>query len=400
MNNCSHCAAQLFTAVPHCPYCGTATGAEPVARPADKPKPAAAPPAPPVQPAVAAAVPPRPPAAVPAAAAPVAVAPAVMAPVTEPASPAPAPAPARQQPAGDTRPAKPRSWGKVLVGLLLVAGVLSYLGRKPAADDTACNAAFDSGTKLIANGDLAGARAQSLQAHALCVNAARAKADTLQAALEEAEKAGNACVRSLNAIGSQLEDHQLNTARANLDQLGSSCTAMPAAGKLRQDLTRAQAGANAALQSTRQAIAARNIGEARQALTRLAEFNREAADLGRLGADIDKLESEIAAAAAPPPPAPAAPAVVAAQPAAVAPPPKAVEAHVTKPEPANNAKAEMAQSFVRDAEAAMGQRKFDTARTYLDSARRMDPSNPRLDSLAQQIRERERQLLQQETTIR
>ncbi|MYM90925.1 hypothetical protein GTP91_27590, partial [Rugamonas sp. FT82W] len=318
-------------------------------------------------------------------------------------APAPAPAPARKQPASDTPPAKPRSWGKVLVGLLLVAGVLSYLGRKPAADDTACNAAFDSGTKLIANGDLAGARAQSLRAHALCVNAARAKADTLQAALEEAEKAGNACVRSLNAIGSQLEDHQLNTARANLDQLGSSCTAMPAAGKLRQDLTHAQANASAALLSTRQAIAARNIGEARQALARLAELNREAADLGRLGADIDKLESEIAAAAAPPPPAPAAPAVVATQPAAIAPPPKAVEAHVTKPEPANNAnnaKAEMAQSFVRDAEAAMGQRKFDTARTYLDSARRMDPSNPRLDSLAQQIRDRERQLLQQETTIR
>ena len=61
---------------------------------------------------------------------------------------------------------------------------------------------------------------------------------------------------------------------------------------------------------------------------------------------------------------------------------------------------DMAQSFLRDAERAMADGRFDAAKTYLDSARRVDPNNPRIDSLSRRIRERERQVLQTETTIK
>ena len=64
------------------------------------------------------------------------------------------------------------------------------------------------------------------------------------------------------------------------------------------------------------------------------------------------------------------------------------------------ARAEMAQSFVRDAERALLERKFDAAKTYLEGARRLDPGNAQIDSLSRQIRARERQVLQTETSIR
>ena len=61
---------------------------------------------------------------------------------------------------------------------------------------------------------------------------------------------------------------------------------------------------------------------------------------------------------------------------------------------------DMAQSFLRDAERALLEGKFDAAKTYLDSARRVDPTNPRIDSLSRRIRDREHQVLQTETTIK
>ena len=62
--------------------------------------------------------------------------------------------------------------------------------------------------------------------------------------------------------------------------------------------------------------------------------------------------------------------------------------------------AQMAQGFLRDAEHALARGQFDAARTYIDSARRVDPYNKQADALAHTVRERERQVLQNETTIR
>jgi hypothetical protein len=69
-------------------------------------------------------------------------------------------------------------------------------------------------------------------------------------------------------------------------------------------------------------------------------------------------------------------------------------------QPHANSQADMAKAFLQDAENALSQRKFDVAKTYVESARRMDPNNLKVEALSRLIRERERQILQQETTIK
>ena len=60
----------------------------------------------------------------------------------------------------------------------------------------------------------------------------------------------------------------------------------------------------------------------------------------------------------------------------------------------------MAQGFLRDAEAALRQMKFDTAKTYVESALRVDPKNSQANVLSRRIRERELQYLNEETSIK
>ena len=61
---------------------------------------------------------------------------------------------------------------------------------------------------------------------------------------------------------------------------------------------------------------------------------------------------------------------------------------------------EMAQSFLRDAERAMADGRFDAAKTYVESARRIDPGNSQAATLARRIKERELQYLKEETSIK
>jgi hypothetical protein len=323
-------------------------------------------------------------------------------------------------PGSNTSPAKPqrkRSWIKIaliLVGLLFV---LSWFGRGPSKDTLACDNALNQGNKLLAAGNLAGASAQSVHANVSCSGAARSKAEDLQAAVLKAENSGISCARALKAIDDQLDNHQLGTARSQLDQLNKRCAADAGAKKLRQRLVTAQNGANSATEAVRRALAQRDAGAADKAIDRLAGLNRDADDLAGFRAALATLQAEqasarqaatvpAAAANAPTPAATRAPAQpVLATPSVQTPTPtpavtqRQPAAPLVKPE-VHNAKAEMAVSFIQDAETALSQGRFDAARTYLDSARRMDPNSPRLDALARQIRERERQLMQQETTIR
>jgi hypothetical protein len=68
--------------------------------------------------------------------------------------------------------------------------------------------------------------------------------------------------------------------------------------------------------------------------------------------------------------------------------------------PAYNNQAALIQQFLSDAQTALAQSRFDAAKTYLDSARRMDPSNPQIDALARAIQNREHEVLQNETSIK
>lgn len=336
----------------------------------------------------------------------------------------------------------------ILIGLLVI---LSRCGGGSPEDKKACLTALGQGNKLLARGDVAGAGIQSANANAYCRGDTRAKADELQTAVAKAENSGTACSRALKTIDGLLDNHQLDSARNRLDKLDKKCAADAGAKKLRQRLSTAQSAANSTTDAVRRALNQRDAGAAAKALDRLNGLNRDSADLPGLRAMLASLQAEMAAAVAAAPartsaqvqaPAPAqvsaqsqSPAITrtttpaltraatpAAQVSTATPqianaPPQAANATpqlttaapgtATRSQPApavrqevHNAKAEMAVSFIQDAETALSQSRFDAARTYLDSARRMDPNSPRLDTVGRQIRDRERQMMQQETTIR
>jgi len=299
---------------------------------------------------------------------------------------------------------------------MILGGLFLYFKSKPDQGEVACNAAFDAGNKAVMAKDIAGARSHALLANGVCVGGSRSKAQSLQAAIDAAESSSSSCLRSFRTIDSYLDDHKLGSAREALNQLSSTCSAEPDAAEERKKLGAAVAAAQTAQATLRTALDANNLAGAKTAYVQLGGLNRENPDLASLKSELDQLTAAAAAAAEPPPAAPApepVPVPVPVQ-AAVPTPARTVETPrgLTLPPPDRTAgrrpdadsgasvKAEMAAGFLRDAENALAQRKFDAARTYVDSARRMDPNNPRLDSLTQQIRDREHQILQQETIIR
>lgn len=314
---------------------------------------------------------------------------------------------------------KPRfklGWFKALLILVGLLVMLSRCGGGSPEDKQACLTALGQGNKLLARGDVTGAGIQSANANAYCRGDTRAKAEQLQTAVAKAENAGTACARALKAIDTQLDNHQLDGARSRLDKLDKKCAADASAKKLRQRLATAQNAANSAAEAVRRALNQRDAGAAAKAIERLEGLNRDADDLGSFRKALATLQAEKSAAAvapvatpavkpapqlaatAPPVTATQIPAATAATPALSA-PVRTQAAPAVRPE-VRDARAEMAVSFIQDAEAALSQGRFDAARTYLDSARRMDPNSPRLDAVGRQVRDRERQMMQQETAIR
>ena len=160
----------------------------------------------------------------------------------------------------------------------------------------------------------------------------------------------------------------------------------------------------------RQALDAKDATAAQNGIARLEAIDREAPELPQLKAQVQALSAPVpvpapapAPAAAPLETAPASVVPTEPAPARVVERPAVAERRPLEAAPVDNGAAmrnEMAQSFLRDAERSLNEGKFDAAKTYLDSARRADPGNARIDSLSRRIRERERQVLQTETTIK
>lgn len=317
------------------------------------------------------------------------------------------PTPAR--PPADRAPIPPatRKGGKgkwIAGGIALLLVVLYNVGSrdKPVIEENACESAFDLGTKAVTSGDLDAARTQALRASAECGDKERAKVNTLQRAIAAAEKTDNTCQRNFRAIDGLLQDSRPGRARAGLNELTAACSNKPEAEALRTRLEATQEAVKAALADVRSALDARDQAQARTALAKLTGLNRDEPSLNQLKWEVDALDAAAAAAAQPAPPAevfmPGAapvPRTPSQEPAAQ----RAPSAPVAQDTGAAQ-RTSMATMFLRDAEQALLQRKFDAAKTYVESARRADPNNPQLDSMMQQIRDRERQMLQEETTIR
>jgi hypothetical protein len=409
LKQCSGCSATLQGEVAFCPFCGEGVdGAVRKVVPAAAPVAAtvAAIPAPPSVPVPAAPVVTPQPAAAPTASVPPA---AAVPPPSAPATPS--------RPAADRAPIPPatRKGGKgkwIAGGIALLLVVLYNMGSndKPVIEENACESAFDLGTKAVTSGDLAAARTQALRASAECGDKERAKVNTLQRAIAAAEKTDNACQRNFRSIDGLLQDSRPGRARAGLNELTAACSNKPEAEALRTRLEATQEAIKAALADVRSALDARDQAQARAALAKLTGLNRDEPSLNQLKWEVDALDAAAAAAAQPAPPAevfmPGA-APVQRAPSQVQEPvaPRAPTAPTAPTAPGTQdtgaaQRTSMATMFLRDAEQALLQRKFDAAKTYVESARRADPNNPQLDSMMQQILDRERQMLQEETTIR
>ena len=61
---------------------------------------------------------------------------------------------------------------------------------------------------------------------------------------------------------------------------------------------------------------------------------------------------------------------------------------------------DIAQRFLRDAEQALAQRRFDAAKTFVDSARRIDPNSAQAALMLRRIKDQELQYLREETSIK
>lgn len=404
MDICNKCKTGLWTVVSHCPYCGQAQAgaAKPAAAvPPPLPVPAPVPTPVPVSPPVASKPPPQPVVPAPAPKAPPKPAPA---PVPPPAAPKPVPVPP-SAPAPVTPPPAPRKWLRWLGGAVVLAAVIVYMNGKPGGkSESACNDAIDSGLKLVANGSLDGARQKLATAKNVCTGKSSAKADDLQAAIGKAGAASGSCQRGVRAIERAIDGHQLQSAARGIAGLDIDCAGAASVDSLRKQLARQQAAAASVLVGVRQALDGKDATAASNGIARLEAIDREAAELPQLKADVQALS-----AAAVPAPAPVSAPAPAAMPAQQEPSPaRAVERPVvterrpldTSPVDSGAAmRNEMAQSFLRDAERSLLEGKFDAAKTYLESARRVDPGNARIDNLSRRIRERERQVLQTETTI-
>ncbi|MCC7644983.1 MULTISPECIES: hypothetical protein [unclassified Janthinobacterium] len=399
MDICNKCKTGLWTVVSHCPYCGHAVAG--AAKPA-----AAVPPPLPVSPPVAPKPPPVPVAPAPA---PKAVPKPAVVPPPAPPKPvqpqaAPKPAPAAP-PASTEQPSPPRKWLRWLGGIVVLAAVIVYMNGKPGGkNESACNDAIDSGLKLVANGSLDGARQKLATAKNVCTGKSSAKADDLQAAIGKAGAASSGCQRGVRAIERAIDGHQLQSAAKGIAALDIDCAGASSVDSLRKQLARQQAAAASVLVGVRQALDGKDAVAARNSIARLEAIDREAVELPQLKADVQALS----ATAAPAPAPVSTPAVVPA-PAQQEPAPARVversavaERRPLETSPVDSGAAmrnEMAQSFLHDAERSLLEGKFDAAKTYLESARRVDPGNARIDNLSRRIRERERQVLQTETTI-
>ena len=411
MKHCIQCDKRLFGAVKFCPFCGTATGALPAAvvmptpvatdTAASNDAPQKAPASAPVQIVSAASTSRQPPPAAQPERVDTRKKPVASTPVKPPREAKPEIARvADTPPPKPDKPKKPRKFLRNLViGAIAVVVLLVLIGRGSSKQDIACNQQVDEGSKLVQSGDLAGAAEQSKLAGASCTGNLAAKATELQTLVTTAQATRAQCTRAYDTVTSRLRDGRLSAAISGLNQLPLACAGSADASQIKAQVEQASTAADAAEQQARTAIAAGDAVGAVAAVDDLARLDRFRPILPSLRAQIASIPAakpaepatEQAASASEPASA------IAAQPPTISrPAPQPVQPAA----PAFNGQAAAAQQFLNDAQTALEQNRFDAAKTYIDSARRMDPNNPRIDALGRVVRDREHEVLQDDTTIK
>ncbi len=287
----------------------------------------------------------------------------------------------------------PSLLGKLLtaVVILALAGGSFYFWQKPGKQELACNASMSEASMKLAAGNMAGARSQAADLVSRCEGPVKAQATEMLAALDRQQQASKAdCNRKLRQLDNQVADSLILSARNGLDQLDGACADSAAATELRQKVVATLATASALEAQVRVDIGEGRLKEAKAGVEQLAQLNREYPDLASLKSAIATAIGASQQVVAPPPAVAAVPA-----PAVVAAP-----APVVKPPPTAANHSELASTFLRDAEQALAQRRFDAAKTFVDSARRIDPNSAQAALMLRRIKDQELQYLREETSIK
>lgn len=198
---------------------------------------------------------------------------------------------------------------------------------------------------------------------------ARAEQQSRQLAQQESQQR-IACEGSNRLTSDLIRTARLESARQNLQRAGEACHHRGETQGLLLQIEDKQTIANQATADASAHLADGAWGLARASIDLLSQTNRESAKLPELRAALSKAQAASAEAAARPAPA-----------AAPAP------------------QTELLRSFIRDAEASMQQRLYDKAKTYAESAQRIDPRNPEVTRLLRRIREHEMSYLRDRIVI-
>lgn len=306
-------------------------------------------------------------------------------------------------------------WLWVFGGIVLLSYLFGSPDRndspKPSKSEQSCSKAIEKGLKFIAAGDLVSARSQGGKANAVCSGELAPKATELQEAIAKAEATDKECRRALLPAKKMFESHRLVAARKALNQLNTDCSNGAAGSQLRQQVANAQGKADVALVQVRELLSGNDLTGAEQKIAELERLNREQAEISELRDRLRSLrnaakdsakDSAALGAISPPPPPPVRQQVGGKEsldPAATV--PRGV-APGRQPENGSvgGQKSEMAKEFLREAWTALEQKRFDAAKTYVESAKRIDPNHPDIVPMQNTIRAREKKVLEQETIIK
>lgn len=396
---CTDCEARLYDAVKYCPFCGAnqsgtksigvAAVAATAVSSASPPNEVPVAPMTATPPSASAVVKPKEPV--------VQASPAKTA--TAQASAQSAGSPAVTQNTGEQSLQKPqRARFGIVMGVVLAVFIGAYLSNRPSKKEDACEQSLNEAAVMLAGGDAAGARAQTVLAMASCSGEARVKVSELQTAANKLADAQANCERSFRRISSHISEHRLQSARGTLDQLDTVCVDSPQGKELLTQIETDQAAATAAEAEMRKLLAEGELFAARSAFDQVIARNREHPDLAALRHELAEGANALERTLPTNVPAEIQRERQGEQPLQAAHQQQKQPTIVATPQP--NTQIEMAQAFLRDAETAMNMLKFDAAKTYVESASRIDPDNPQAAALWRKIKERELRYLKDETSIK
>lgn len=328
---------------------------------------------------------------------------------------------------------KKGGFGKWLL-IFIVLGVVGFYGAKQWAalgsGSNICEQTITDVTGMLATGDANGALIKIKEVLPECSGEPKTRLLDMQKAANKALKAQTAtCNAALAKVNQALNKNQIVSARKAFDKLPANCESFNQAKNLKETLTQKEDLIKTAESDFDAALSAGSVDKAKIALNKLQEVTREYVNLAKMKTQLEEALRKSEPTTPAPAPAPvqntapvnnqgnvnnnrqnqAAPGPannvrewVEANRRAMnnqdqAPAPVKLPNNAADIEQAANNR--MSQTFLQEAQNALQQKKFDVARTQVQNALRVDPSNKAAHLLMRQINEVQMQTLRNQTTI-